>query len=83
MSSQGFWLIFLLPVISFVLISVLVKPLTRRDSPVAGYITIMAITGSVILSIWTLAEVLGAPNHEIHVPDIIWVTIGDFTIKGG
>ncbi len=83
MSSQAFWLIFLLPVISFVLISVLVKPFTRRDSPVAGYITIMAITGSVILSIWTLVEVMGAPNHEIHVPDITWVIIGDFSINLG
>jgi len=83
MSSQMFWLIFLLPVISFVLIAVLVKPFTRRDSPVSGYITIAAIAGSVILSIWTLAEVLGAPNHEILVPDITWVVIGDFNISLG
>ena len=83
MPSELFWLIFLLPVISFVLVVGLVKPLTGKYSPVGGYITIMCIAGSAVLAIWALAEVMGAPNHEIHVPDITWLTIGDFSIKLG
>ena len=83
MSSQLFWLIFLLPVISFA-VAALLKPFVRRESPIAGYVTITAIAGSAILSIWTLADVMGAPHHEIAVPDITWLAIGDgFTISLG
>jgi len=83
MPSELFWLIFLLPVISFVLVVGLVKPFTGKYSPVGGYITIMCIAGSAVLAIWALAEVMGAPNHEIHVPDITWLTIGSFSIQLG
>jgi NADH-quinone oxidoreductase subunit L len=83
MPNELFWLIFLLPVISFVLVSVVVKPLTGKYSPVGGYITITCIAASAVLAIWALTEVMGAPNHEIAVPDISWLTIGDFSIKLG
>ena len=43
----------------------------------------MCIAVSAVLSIWALAEVMGAPNHEIHVPDITWLTIGSFSINLG
>ena len=76
MPTQLFWFIFLLPVISFAVITLFVKPFVKRESPLAGYITIAAIAGSAIISIWTLAEVLGAPHHEIAVPSISWVAIG-------
>ncbi|UCH42805.1 MAG: NADH-quinone oxidoreductase subunit L [Dehalococcoidales bacterium] len=77
MPTQLFWFIFLLPVISFAIITLFVKPFVRRESPLAGYITITAIAGSAVISIWTLIEVLGAPHHEIAVPSISWVAIGN------
>jgi len=77
MPTQLFWFIFLLPVISFAVITLFVKPFVRRESPLAGYITITAIAGSAVISIWTLIEVLGAPHHEIAVPSISWVAIGN------
>ena len=77
MPTQLFWFIFLLPVISFAVITLFVKPFVRRESPLAGYITITAIAGSAVISIWTLFEVLGAPHHEIAVPSISWVAIGN------
>jgi NADH-quinone oxidoreductase subunit L len=44
---------------------------------VAGYITILAIGGSLALSIWALFSVMAAPHHEILVPDVTWVVIED------
>ncbi len=83
MPGQLIWLIFLLPVISFLIISLIIRPLVKAESRVAGYITITAIGVSLVLSIWTLATVLGAPNHEIEVPDISWATIGSLNIQIG
>jgi NADH-quinone oxidoreductase subunit L len=84
MADQAYWFIFLLPVISFAVISLLVKPFAAHKSVTGGYIAIAAIAGSAVLSIWALTEVMGAPNHEIAIPDISWVAIGsDFTINLG
>ena len=84
MPDQLYWFIFLLPVISFAVISLLVKPFASKKSITAGYIAIAAIAGSAVLSFWALSEVLGAPHHEIEIPDITWVAIGNtFTIKLG
>ncbi len=77
MPYQLAWLIFLLPVFSFVIISFFVRPFVKAGSKVAGYITITAIGGSLILSLWALTAVLAAPHHEIPVPDISWVVIED------
>jgi NADH-quinone oxidoreductase subunit L len=74
---QLVWLIFLLPLFSFVIIAFLVRPFIRAESKVAGYIAIAAIGGSLALSVWALLAVTAAPHHEIPVPDINWVVIGD------
>ena len=84
MPDQLYWFIFLLPVISFGLISLLVRPFVNSKSRVSGLIAIGAIGGSAILSIWALTEVMGAPNHEILLPDITWLAIrSKFTINLG
>jgi len=83
MPSQAIWFIFLLPVISFAIISVFVRPFVRPESRVAGYITITAITGSLALSIWALIEVMGASPHQLEMTPIKWLAIGDFTIHIG
>ncbi|KPK20865.1 MAG: oxidoreductase, partial [Dehalococcoidia bacterium SG8_51_3] len=77
MPHQMAWLIFLLPLISFVIIAFFVRPFVKAESRVAGYITITAIGGSLVLSIWALFAVMAAPHHEIPVPDITWVVIED------
>jgi len=83
MPDNLYWFIFLLPVISFGLISLLVRPFVSSNSKVAGLIAITAIGGSAVLSIWALTEVMGAPHHEIVLPDIPWLTIGEFSISLG
>ncbi|HEY92356.1 MAG TPA: NADH-quinone oxidoreductase subunit L [Dehalococcoidia bacterium] len=83
MPSQLIWLIFLLPVSSFVIVSFFIRPFVKPESRVAGYITITAISGSLALSLWALAAVMAAPHHQIVVPDISWLVVGDVTIHLG
>jgi len=84
MPHQLVWLIFLLPVFSFIVISFFIRPFVKPESRVAGYITITALTGSLALSIWALMAVMAAPHHELPIPDISWVVIeGGVTIHLG
>ena len=74
---QFVWLIFLLPLFSFIIIAFFIRPFVKPESRVAGYIAITAIGGSLVLSIWALFAVMAAPHHEIPIPDISWVVIED------
>ncbi|MBI3040771.1 MAG: hypothetical protein HYY80_03885, partial [Chloroflexi bacterium] len=67
MPSQLMWLIFLLPVFSFGIIILFVRPFVKPGSRIAGYITIAALGGSLVLSLRALAAVIVAPGHEIAV----------------
>ncbi|PIV20849.1 MAG: NADH-quinone oxidoreductase subunit L [Deltaproteobacteria bacterium CG03_land_8_20_14_0_80_45_14] len=80
------WLIFLLPLSSFIInsiIAMLVHPVSEGTrggnlrNKISGYITIATIGGSLILSIWTLLSVMALPHHELAIPDINWLVIGD------
>ena len=77
MSPELIWLIFLLPLFSFIIISFFIRPFVKKEAKVAGYITITALLGSLGLSIWILTAVMAAPHHELPVPDISWVVIGN------
>lgn len=84
MPHQLIWLIFLLPLFSFIIISFFVRPFVKPESRVAGYILITALSGSLLLSIWALVAVMAAPHRELPVPDISWVVIeGGITIHLG
>ncbi|MFC2002599.1 NADH-quinone oxidoreductase subunit L [Chloroflexota bacterium] len=77
MPYQFAWLIFLLPLFSFIIIAFSIRPFVNRESRVAGYICITAISGSLALSIWALMAVMAAPHHELLIPDISWMVIED------
>ncbi len=83
MPSQVIWLIFLLPIISFLIISLFVRPFVRKESRIAGYITITAICVSLIFSIWTLIETMAAEHHVLEMTPIQWLVIDNFTINIG
>jgi len=84
MPHQLIWLIFLLPVFSFIIISFFIRPFVKPESKIAGHTLITALSGSLILSIWALVAVMAAPHHDIPVPDISWVVIeGGVTIHLG
>ena len=77
MPHQLVWLIFLLPLFSFIIISFFIRPFLNHKPKVSGYIAIASIFGSFVLSIWALIGVLAVPGHELPIPDISWVVIGD------
>jgi NADH-quinone oxidoreductase subunit L len=84
MPSSMVWLIFLLPLFSFIIISLFFRPFLNQKPRLGGYITILALLGSLGLSIWALFEVMATPGHVLPVPDINWVVIeGGLTIHLG
>ncbi|MCS7206525.1 MAG: NADH-quinone oxidoreductase subunit L [Dehalococcoidia bacterium] len=82
MSETLAWLIFFLPIASFVLIGLGVRPLFPRQGMLAGYLTVLAVGGSFLLSLVALRATVG---HEepIGWPSHVWLTIGDFTLRVG
>jgi NADH-quinone oxidoreductase subunit L len=83
MPSSLAWLIFFLPVISFAVIALLVRPFVKPESRIAGYLTIAAIAGSLVLSIWAVITVAGQPDHLLKVDSISWLNIGNFSLSLG
>ena len=83
MPHQLIWLIFLLPLFSFVTISFFIRPFVKTESKVAGYVLITALSGSLALSIWALVAVTAMPHHELPVPDVNWVMIEDALLQAG
>ncbi len=76
------WAIFLLPLVSFVVIALLVRPFLGTRAKVSGYLTIAAIGLAFLLSVIALRSTLG---HEeaIGWPSHAWLTIGDLEIRIG
>ncbi len=84
MPSEFIWLIFLLPLCSFVIIALFLRPFFNHKPRLGGYVTIASLMGSLGLSIWALIEVMAAPGHSLPIPDINWVIIeGGITIHLG
>ncbi len=75
MPNQLTWFIFLLPVFSFLLISLVLRPFFKKQHLLAGYITIACIGGSFLISLWTLAAVFAAPGHKLDVPTFNWLVV--------
>ncbi|MHB8104915.1 MAG: NADH-quinone oxidoreductase subunit L [Dehalococcoidales bacterium] len=80
---QLIWLIMLLPLASFIVNGLLIRPFVKPKSKIYGYITIGSIAASAVFSIWALFSVMSAPNNQIAVPDISWITIGSFNFHVG
>ena len=70
MQNNFVWLIFLLPLLSFAVISLILKPMFKDKPKLAGYVTIAAVSTSFILSVIVLVKLLAAPNHTLIVPEI-------------
>jgi NADH-quinone oxidoreductase subunit L len=82
MPYQLLWLIFLLPLFSFIVIGLFLRPFLKNQPRTAGYITIAALLGSLGLSVWALTEVM-ATGQPLPVPDISWAVVDGLTIKLG
>lgn len=80
-SQAVIWSIFLLPLASFVLIALVVRPLLNRYSLISGFITIGALGTALGFSIWTLRSV--SLHHDLTFEPVKWLTVGNATIDMG
>jgi NADH-quinone oxidoreductase subunit L len=80
---QLIWLIFLLPLASFIVNGLLLRPFVKPKSKIYGYVTIGSIALSAVFSVWALVSVMSASNNEIAVPNVSWITIGSFNFHIG
>ena len=76
------WSIFFLPLASFVITALVIRPFFNRYSKIAGYITILAIGGSLGLSFWALGATTGQEG-DIGWESHRWMTIGNLEINLG
>ena len=83
MISEGAaWAIFFLPLASFVLISLFIRPFYNQYDRYSGYLTIFAIGVAFALSIWALGSVVDN-DGEIGWKAHSWITIGNLDISMG
>ena len=75
------WAIFLLPVASFLLSGLVVRPLGPSVAKASGYLTIIALAIGFILSVWLLRS--SAHGVEYAFASHLWLDLGAATIEMG
>ena len=78
----GVWLIFLLPLASFVLIGMVIRPFFNRYAQLSGVLTILAIGTGFVLSLWALRTV-ATEGGPIEWPSRSWIEVGEIDISLG
>ena len=75
------WAIFLLPLASFLLISLIIRPFLNRYSLLSGLVLIAALAVAFALSVW----VLWSHNHgaELSFAPRLWLDLGSASIEIG
>ena len=76
------WTILFLPVASFTLIAFVIRPFFNRYAGVAGPLTILAMGGALVLSVWALAGVVDE-GTETAYPVHSWLSVGAFDFGVG
>ena len=77
------WAIFLLPLGSFLIIALVIRPFFNDFPQQSGVMTILAIGGSLALSGWALQSVVVAEGGEVSFDSHEWFTVGSFTMHLG
>ncbi len=78
-----YWFIFLIPYISFLIIAFVIRPFFRDHPKWSGYLTITAVSASLLISIVALVRVISAEHLVLVPPDIPWAVIGNLNISLG
>jgi NADH-quinone oxidoreductase subunit L len=73
----------LLPLFAFIINGLLLRPFIDRKSKIYGYVTILAIALSAVFAVWALGSVMHATEHQVAVPTVSWVVIGNFNFHVG
>jgi NADH-quinone oxidoreductase subunit L len=58
------WAILGLPLLSFIIVALIIRPFFNDKPKLSSYLTILCIAGSLALSLWALADVLDAGQAE-------------------
>ena len=82
MPEVAAWLILFLPLASFALISLVIRPIRGAESQSAAYVTIVAIGLTFALSLWALVSTVSA-HGESHYPVHTWISAGEFEFAVG
>ena len=77
------WLIFLLPLASFVAIALVVRPFFNRFSYLAGYLTVATIGTGLLLSLWALISVARDSAHGADWDRYSWLAVGGVDVTVG
>ena len=77
------WLVFLLPLASFVLIVAFIRPFFNQFADVAGRITIGAIAIAFVLALVLFVEVVQNGGRQIGWTGHEWLVVGDFDLRVG
>ncbi|MBM2831498.1 MAG: NADH-ubiquinone oxidoreductase chain, partial [Dehalococcoidia bacterium] len=77
MPHQVPWLVFFLPLLSFLVIGLVLRPFFSHRPKWSGYAAIAAIGSAFVLSLWILVIVMNSPEHSLEVPRVTWVVIED------
>ncbi|MFQ5860761.1 MAG: proton-conducting transporter membrane subunit, partial [Dehalococcoidia bacterium] len=80
--EAALWAILFLPLASFVLISLVIRPFFNRRSELSGFLTILAIAASFALSLWALQSAVGREGVLGYGPHR-WLTLGDLDFQVG
>ena len=81
-SEQLIWLIFFLPLISFGIIALIVRPFFNQISFISGPIAILAIGSAFVISLLTFFEI-GQGNHHLVEGPYEWFSIGSLAFTVG
>ena len=81
-NETAIWLILLLPLASFAVNALAVRPLLGKDSEVAAYSTIGSLAIGFALSLWALASVINAADRLTFEPRS-WLEVGNLEINFG
>ena len=75
------WAIFLLPLISFLLITLVIRPFLNRFALASGYLLIAALAVSLVLSLLVLRQ--HTQGAELAFAAHTWIDLGDAAIEMG
>ena len=80
--EEAVWTIFFLPLVAFLIISLVVRPFFNDFPQQSGLITIVAIAASLALSAWALQSIV-TEGRALEFSSHEWLTVGDLTIRVG
>ena len=77
------WLIFFLPLGSFLAIALVIRPFYNRHAKLAGELTVLTVASAFALSLWALLSVVREGRISEGWEPVSWLQVGDINITVG